>query len=75
MLEVETKVRRWGRSLGIVIPKGILKGEGIKADDTVKIIVTKKKRGNALEKTFGSVKFSKPTAEILSEGDKESWDE
>ena len=73
MLEVKAKVREWGRSLGIVLPKEEIQREGIKKDDTITILITKKK--NTLRDTFGTLKFKRSTKEILGESDRESWDE
>ncbi|MBS3056012.1 MAG: AbrB/MazE/SpoVT family DNA-binding domain-containing protein [Candidatus Aenigmarchaeota archaeon] len=73
MIEFKSKVRTWGRSLGIVIPReGIIK-EKIQPNDIVEIIV--KKNMNSIEKTFGTLKFSKSTTEILKEVDEELWNE
>ena len=73
MLEVKSKVREWGRSLGIVLPKEDIKHEGIKEGDTVTILVSKKR--NVLKETFGTLKFKRPTDEILKESDRQAWDE
>lgn len=73
MLEVEAKVRKWGRSFGIVIPKDKIKEEGIKENETIKILIAKKT--NVLRETFGTMKFKRPTQEILDESDREDWDE
>jgi len=73
MLEVEAKVREWGRSLGVVLPKEETKGEGIKENDTVVMLIVKKT--DVLKQTFGTLKFDKATEEILKESNKEAWDE
>ncbi len=73
MLEVKAKVREWGRSLGVVLPKEGVQQEGIVKNDTVTLLITKK--GNALRETFGTLKFKKATDEILKESDEEAWDE
>ena len=73
MIEVETKVRKWGRSFGVVIPKDKIKEEGIRANETIRLLIGKKK--NVLRETFGTFKFKKSTQEMLDEIDKESWDE
>lgn len=73
MLEVESKVRRWGRSLGVVLPKAEIKIEGIKKDDTVTMLIAKK--NDALKETFGTLKLKRTTDAILEESDKEAWDE
>ncbi len=73
MLEVEAKVRKWGRSFGVVIPKDKVKEEGIKENETIKLLIAKKT--NVLKETFGTFKFKKSTQEMLDEIDRESWDE
>ena len=73
MMEVEAKVRKWGRSFGVVIPKEKIKQEGIKENETVKLFISKKT--NVLKETFGTFKFKKSTQEMLDEIDREAWDE
>lgn len=73
MLEVEAKVRKWGRSFGVVIPKDKVKEEGIKENETIKLLITKKT--NVLRETFGTMKFKRSTQEILDESDREDWNE
>ncbi|MBI2143838.1 AbrB/MazE/SpoVT family DNA-binding domain-containing protein [Candidatus Woesearchaeota archaeon] len=73
MLEVKAKVREWGRSLGIVLPKDAAMTESIRKNDTVNLLISK--NGNALKETFGTFKFKRPTDEILKESDEEAWDE
>ena len=73
MLEVKAKVREWGRSLGIVLPKETAKVEGIKKNDTVTLLISKK--NNALKETFGTLSFKESTDEILKKSDEEAWDE
>ncbi|MEK6892447.1 MAG: AbrB/MazE/SpoVT family DNA-binding domain-containing protein [Nanoarchaeota archaeon] len=73
MLEVEAKVRKWGRSFGVVIPKDKIIEEGIKENDTINLLIGKK--SNVLRETFGTMKFKKSTQEMLDESDREDWDE
>ena len=73
MMEVEAKVRKWGRSFGVVIPKEKIKEEGIKENETIKLLITK--RTNVLKETFGTLKLKRTTQEILDESDREDWDE
>ena len=73
MEEVESQVREWGRSLGVVIPKKVALREQLRAGDIIKIVLLKK--SNALKKTFGTFKFKKSTESMLKEVDKEGWDE
>ena len=67
------QVRKWGRSMGVVIPKETITRGNFKEGEEVEIIVRKKT--NALRDTFGKVKFKKSTEKILKEIREESWDE
>lgn len=73
MIEVEAKVRKWGRSFGVVIPKEKIRNEGIRENETIKLLIAKKT--NVLKETFGTMKFKRTTQEILDESDREDWDE
>ena len=74
METVHAKVRSWGRSLGIVIPKGAVIKEGIKDGDNLEFFI-KKEEENSLKKTFGSLKMKTPTEQLLKEADEELWDD
>ncbi len=73
MITIESQLRNWGRSIGVVIPKEAIIKEHLTEGDIVKIIILK--RSNALKETFGKFKFKRTTDEILKESDEESWDE
>ena len=73
MIEVEAKVRKWGRSFGVVIPKEKIIEQGIRENETVKLLLLKK--NNVLKETFGTFKFKKSTEEMMREIDKELWHE
>ena len=73
MIEIESKLKRWGRSFGIIVPMEKIKEEGLSERDNLDIIITKK--GNSLKDTFGILTFKKSTQEILDESDREGWDE
>jgi antitoxin component of MazEF toxin-antitoxin module len=67
MLKAQT--RRWGNSLGIVIPKKAVQELGLKPHEEVLIEV--KKGGNVLKGMFGTVRWKKPISEILREARRE----
>lgn len=73
MIEIEARLRKWGRSFGIVVPMDKIKKGNFAKNEKLKILIAKKK--NPLKETFGTVKFKRPIKEILEEGDRESWDE
>lgn len=70
---METQLRSWGRSLGVVIPKETVIKESLSEGDKVELIIVKK--SNAIKKTFGILKFKRSTEEILNEVNKEGWND
>jgi len=60
-----SKTRKWGSSLGVIIPKQVVKELKLREDQDVFIDV--KPKDNPLKELFGSVKLSKPTEQILKE--------
>ena len=65
MVETEVKTRRWGSSVGLVLPKKVVDEIVIKPDETITIEV--KKRPLAKE-FFGLLKgWKRPTQEIKDE--------
>lgn len=73
MIETEATLRRWGRSLGIVIPHEAVQEAGMHENEHVEVIIRKRK--NPLAETFGKYTFKKSTAQMLKESDAECWDE
>ena len=60
-----SKTRKWGSSLGVIIPKQVVKELKLRENEEIAIEITKK--DNPLKELFGSGKFSKPTAQLLKE--------
>ena len=73
LVEITSQVRRWGRSVGIVIPKETVKKANIKAGDEIRLFVIGK--NNPLQETFGILKPKRPTEQVLKEVDRELWNE
>ncbi len=65
MIEIKTKLRRWGNSLGAVVPQKDAERSRIAEGDDVIIMLKKEKEGNILRETFGALKLKKPTREIM----------
>lgn len=59
----EAKVKRWGNSLGIILPKDLVKIEDLNKGDTVKIEVAKEKRVNGFGMFKGIPKFKEEKEE------------
>ncbi len=73
MIEVKTKLRKWGNSLGIIISRKETMKENMKEGEQVTALILKS--GHPLEELFGTLKFKKSTEAILRESDREAWDE
>ncbi len=59
------KVKKWGNSLGVVIPNGKAKEMGIRPEDTIIIRVERKE--NPLRELYGALPLLKPTKKVLHE--------
>lgn len=54
MSEVEVVAKKWGNSLGFVIPKNISEKENIKENEKFKVVISGK--NDTISKTFGILK-------------------
>ena len=77
MIRTKARLRAWGNSVGIVIPKEQLKKEGLETGENVTITLERPR--NPLESAFGVLKdvkgkSGKSTAQILKEID-DAFDE
>lgn len=70
MIECETKLKRWGNSIGFVIPKREAQRENLRADQKVKAIITRKEPLRVKD-IFGQLSLKKPTKQLMAEVDKE----
>ena len=73
-IQSETRLKAWGNSIGVVIPKEMLQHENLSVNDEVEIII--KKKANPLREAFGRLKgvkarLNKTTDELLKEIDEE----
>ena len=74
MIEIEAKLKRWGRSFGIIIPMEKVKEADLSENEELDIVITKKK--NPFLENFGRIKRpKKSTKQLMKEIDKEGWDE
>ncbi len=74
MIQIKTKLRKWGNSLGIVVPQIVIEKENTKEGDEV-IILFKKENDNILEEMFGTFKFKKSVKELMKEVDEELYND
>jgi len=69
---VLTKAKRWGNSIGLVIPAEVVKREKIRPGDAIELVV--RKRIPRLEELGGTLKLSHKLQDLLR-GMEEGWDD
>ena len=73
MIEIKTKLRRWGNSFGIVVPQKAVEQTNSKEGDEITILFKREKPN--LHKLFGAHKFSKPVEQLMKEMDEELYND
>ncbi|MEK6859937.1 MAG: AbrB/MazE/SpoVT family DNA-binding domain-containing protein [Nanoarchaeota archaeon] len=64
VIQTKTKIREWGNSFGIVIPRELVIKEGFRVDDSVTISI---ERNQTLENFFGKLKSKMDTQKMKDE--------
>ena len=62
MLEFETKIKKWGNSFGLVVPKKEIEEDNIKENEVLHVIAIRKNKG--IKRTFGILKKWRSGQEI-----------
>lgn len=76
MIEIKTKLRKWGNSFGIVVPLKAIENEKIREGDEITALISERKNKVDLKKLFNAkVKFKKTTEEMMREIDRELYNE
>ncbi len=74
MIEIEAKLKRWGRSFGIIVPMEKIKENALNENESLNITIERKE--NPFLKNFG--RFKRPrqnTKKMLKKLREEAWDE
>lgn len=79
MERINVKVKKWGNSFGIIIPKEIVNAENINENSEISIIVRSNNKTSVedifnLSKKLNLSKPKKSTKELLDEVDKDLWE-
>lgn len=70
MMEVKAKIKKWGNSIGILIPKEAIRKENIKPDQEVTVLISAKPITKGKD-IWGTLKFKESTEKLMREIDKE----
>lgn len=75
MEQITTKVKKWGNSFGIILPRKLIDAEKIQEGTEIEISLSLKNKTKGKD-IFGLLKgkIKKPTKQIMKEVDKELWD-
>jgi len=44
MIEIQAVTRKWGNSIGVILPKEVLEKEKIKEDEKITVLIVKKQK-------------------------------
>lgn len=64
-MEIEVKTKKWGNSIGLIIPSEAIERLNIRPEEEVVIEIGKKK--NVLRELFGTMKSKKTARQMLNE--------
>ena len=70
MIEYQVQLKKWGNSVGLIVPKEALEKESLKPRQMVRAIITPVKTLKVKD-VFGKLKLKKSTAKIMAEIDKD----
>ena len=62
-MEIETRTKKWGSSLGIIIPKKIVEEENLKQNQVIKILAVETEAKTRIKDIFGKLKNWKINAQ------------
>jgi len=71
---VKGKLKKWGNSFGVIIPKEIVQSENLKENQEIEFMIVKNNR-NILRESFGTLKRTgnKSTEQMMRELDRELY--
>ena len=70
-METEAITKKWGSSIGVVLPKKLVDEAGIKPNETIVIEVRKRHKAKEF---FGLLKDSKRSTQAIKDEARKGWD-
>lgn len=70
-MAIEVKVKRWGNSMGVILPRGFIEKEKLKENDKVVIEVVKEAD---LSNIFGSLKKKRISGQEFKDIVRKGWE-
>jgi antitoxin component of MazEF toxin-antitoxin module len=69
-MQTKARLKRWGSSLGLVVPSDVVKRENLKEGEEVVVSIHKK---NPLMETFGTLRDWKADAQRVKDEARKGW--
>ena len=66
MIEKILKIKKWGNSLGVILPPDVIRRKNLKNGSTIEIFIPETNKKD-LSELFGTMKFKKSTQQIKDE--------
>lgn len=70
MMEIKAKTKKWGNSIGVIIPKEIIREQNIKPNQEITLMINNKPITKGKD-IWGTFKFKKSTEQLMREVDKD----
>jgi len=70
MTATQARVRRWGSSLGVVLPRGLVRSEGLREGDA---IILQVKKALTVRETFGALRKWRVDPQKIKDEIREGW--
>lgn len=70
MMEIKARTKKWGNSIGVIIPKEVIREQSIKPDQEIILMIDKKPITKGRD-IWGTLKFKESTEELMRGIDKE----
>ncbi|MBI2670431.1 AbrB/MazE/SpoVT family DNA-binding domain-containing protein [Candidatus Woesearchaeota archaeon] len=70
MVEIQTKAKKWGSSIGVILPKSLVEDIGIKPNETITIEV---KKSHKAKEFFGLLKGWKRSTQKIKDEVRKGW--
>ena len=70
MMEIKARTKKWGNSIGVIIPKEVIRQQNIKPDQEITLMISKKPITKGKD-IWGTFKFKKSTEQLMREVDKD----
>ncbi|MBS3077306.1 hypothetical protein J4233_03460 [Candidatus Pacearchaeota archaeon] len=69
-MTIEVRLKKWGNSIGIVIPNETIERLSLKPEEQIVIEISKKE--NVLKEMFGKARFKKSARKVIDDFRKDS---